>query len=352
LGHFSPEYILLLKIAWFLCDRLFLGINFMAVENTLIQIHKVCEPIIGFLNGGSGAAILAGFLTFVASRWSAEADRKEKIKDCRESFQKILPNYIERIKEMIETLNSERIRLSGENTEGPNTGSLASGKLLKALNVKLEFVKNLPLTDFFSYPEVVEAYTDKSHKSKLSHVRKIELIHSIFGSFESVYSNQLDCINLYKDSGKERIERIYSLHFCFKEVLRSLNILANMSGSIHQSLETELNSELSKTLCDYRRVNEILRNFREGELFKNTPYPYREDVGYKEHQAQLNAIELFKASSLSDAIISHDIVFQSVMAIEKQILVNFEDTHDSLERHLKDLKRNFKELSGEPNGDN
>ena len=80
---------------------------------------------------------MASLLTFWFSRWSAGADRERKFKDCRESFEKILPNYIERIKEMIETLNSERIRLSAENAEGPHQRSLASGKLLPSLGLNL-----------------------------------------------------------------------------------------------------------------------------------------------------------------------------------------------------------------------
>ena len=327
----------------------------MAVENALIQIHKVCEPIIGFLNGGSGAAILAGFLTFVASRWSAGADRERKFKDCRESFQKILPNYIKRIKETIETLNSERIRLSGENAEGPNTVSLASGKLLEVVGGQLKLITNLPFTGFFSYPEVVEAYTDKSHKSKLNHVRKTELIHKIFGSFESVYSTQLDFINLHKDSENERIERMASYDLCLQEVQRSLDILGNKSGSIQeliQSLNAGLGLEFSKLSPDYGRVNDILKNFRK-KLFNSVPSPYSDSGGYGEHQVQLNDEKFFEAaSSLSDTITSHDRVLHSVMAIEKQILANFKNTHNSLEQHLEYLKRNFKELSGEQNGDN
>jgi hypothetical protein len=208
----------------------------MAGENTLIQIYKPLEPVIGFLNDNPGAvsllgtvvtlgvAILVSWLTFWFSRWSAEDDRKQKIKDCRESFQKILPNYIERIKEMIETLNSERIRLSGENAEGPNTGSLASGKLLEGVGVQLKLINNLPFTGFFSYPEVVEAYTDKSHKSKLKHVRKVELIHGIFGSFENVYTTQLDFRNLHNDSQKERVKRIESFNLSFQKVSIPPNI--------------------------------------------------------------------------------------------------------------------------------
>jgi hypothetical protein len=351
-----------------LYDRLFSGINFMAVENTLIQIYKPLEPVIGFLNDNPGAvsllgtvvtlgvAILASWLTFWFSRWSAGADRKEKFKDCRESFQKILPNYIERIKKTIETLNFERIRLSKENAEGPNTGSLASGKLLEVVVVRLKLITNLPFTGFFSYPEVVEAYTDKSHKSKLNHVRKTELIHKIFGSFESVYSTQIDFRNLHKDSENERIERMASYDLCFQEVWRALNILRNMSSSIQgliQSLETELNLEFRKTPRDYGRVNEILRSFREGELFNNINNPDREGVGYGEHQAQLNDEKLKEACSLlRDAIISHDRVFSYVIAIEKQILMNLENTHDSLKRHLEKLELYFKELYGEPNGNN
>ncbi len=257
----------------------------MAVENALIQIHKVCEPIIGFLNGGSGAAILAGFLTFVASRWSAGADRERKFKDCRESFQKILPNYIKRIKETIETLNSERIRLSGENAEGQNTVSLASGKLLEVVGGQLKLITNLPFTGFFSYPEVVEAYTDKSHKSKLKHARKVELIHKIFGSFENVYSTQLDFINLHNDSEKERIERMASYDLCLQEVQRSLDILGNKSGSIQeliQSLNAGLGLEFSKLSPDYGRVNDILKNFRK-KLFNSVPSPYSDSGGYGEH---------------------------------------------------------------------
>ncbi|MFM7457324.1 MAG: hypothetical protein ACKO3R_01490 [bacterium] len=355
-------------MACFLYDRLFLDINFMAGKNTLIQIYKPLEPVIGFLNDNPsavsllgtvvtlGVAILASWLTFWFSRCSAEADRKQKFKDRRESFQKILPNYIKRIKKMIEALNSERIRLSGENVEDLNTGSLASGKRLDALDVKLEFITNLPLKDFFSYTEVVEAYTDKSHKSKLNHVRRIELIHNIFGIFESVYTTQLNFINLYNDSEKEWVERKASHDLCYQEVLSRLHILGNMSYSLQeliQVLVTELNSEFSKTPCDDGRVNENLKNFRGRKLFNNVPNPWSDSGGYGEHQAQLNAIELFKeASLLGDAIISHDRAFHSVMAIEKQILANFKNTHNSLEQHLEYLKRNFKELSGEQNGDN
>ncbi len=339
----------------------------MAVENIFIQIHKACEPTIGYLNNNPGAvsllgtvftsvvSILAVLLTFVGSRWSAEADRKQKIKDCRESFQKILPNYIERIKETIETLNSERIRLSGENAEGQNTGSLASGKLLEVVGGQLKLITNLPFTGFFSYPEVVEAYTDKSHKSKLKHVRKVELIHKIFGSFENVYSTQLDFINLHNDSEKERIERMASYDLCLQEVQRSLDISGNKSGSIQeliQSLNAELGLEFSKLSPDYGRVNDILKNFRK-KLFNSASNPDREGVGYGEHQAQLNDEKFFEAaSSLSDTITSHDRVFHSVMAIEKQILANFKNTHNSLEQHLKYLELNFQELSGEQNGDN
>ena len=361
-------------------DRLFLGINFMAVENTLIQIHKACELIIDFLDDNPGAvsllgtvvtlvaAILASLLTFWFSRWSARADRERKFKDCRESFQKILPNYIKRIKEMIETLNSERIRLSGENVEDLNTGSLATGKLLGGcLSVRLILVTNLPIKDFFSYPELVEAYMDKSHKSKLKNIRKTELIHEIFSSFESIYSVQLNCINLYTDSENERIERMASHDLCFQEVWRSLNILRNMSGSIQeiiQSLEIELNLELSKPFRDYWRVNEILRNFHEGELSNKVSNPYSHDGMINAmiekatnssiaEEKRLQTIKLFEeASSLSDAIISYDRVFHSVMGIEKQILVNLENTHDSLESQLKHLELNFQELHGEQNGDN
>ncbi len=152
---------MLLKIAWFLYDRLFSGINFRAVGNIFIQIHEACEPIVGFLNVNPGAvslfgtvvtlgvAILASWLTFWFSRCSARADRKEKFKDRRESFQKILPNYIERIEEMIETLNSERIRLSGESAGDLNRGSLATGKMLHSLSIQLKFITNLPFTGFF-----------------------------------------------------------------------------------------------------------------------------------------------------------------------------------------------------------
>lgn len=340
----------------------------MAVENIFIQIHKACEPTIGYLNNNPGAvsllgtvftsvvSILAVLLTFVGSRWSAEADRKQKIKDCRESFQKILPNYIERIKEMIETLNSERIRLSGENAEGPNTGSLASGKLLEGVGVQLKLITNLPFTGFFSYPEVVEAYTDKSHKSKLSHVRKTELIHGIFGSFENVYTTQLDFRNLHNDSQKERVKRMESLNLSFQKVTEKLEILRNMRDSLReliQSLGMELNLEFSKPFRDYGRVNEILQNFREKKLFNSVPSPYSDSGGYGEHQAQLNDEKFFEAvSSLSDTITSHDIAFHSVMAIEKQILANFGNTHNSLEQHLKHLELNFQELSGEQNGNN
>lgn len=344
----------------------------MAVENTLIQIHKACELIIDFLDDNAGAvsllgtvvtlgvAILASWLTFWFSRCSARADREQKFKDCRESFQKIFPNYIERTEEMIDTLNSERIRLSGENAEGPNTGSLASGKLLEGVGVQLKLITNLPFTGFFSYPEVVEAYTDKSHKSKLSHVRKTELIHGIFGSFENVYTTQLDFRNLHNDSQKERIERMESYDLCLQEVQRSLDILGNKSESIQeliQSLNAELGSEFSKLSTDYGRVNDILKIFREKlnfrkKLFNSAPNPDREGVG-KEHQAQLNDEKFFEAvSSLSDTITSHDIAFHSVMAIEKQILANFGNTHNSLEQHLKHLELNFQELSGEQNGNN
>jgi hypothetical protein len=340
----------------------------MAVENTLIQIHKVCEPIIGFLNGGSGAAILAGFLTFVASRWSAEADRKEKIKDCRESFQKILPNYIERIKEMIETLNSERIRLSGENAEGPNTGSLASGKLLEGVGVQLKLITNLPFTGFFSYPEVVEAYTDKSHKSKLKHVRKVELIHKIFGSFENVYSTQLDFINLHNDSQREWAERRASLNLSWQEVSDTL-ISLKKSPSLREHIEilcSKLDSEFSNTTCDGGEVNKILQNFCREELSQNTPYPYGKGEWINEPLKKVNVGELVEyyriqaiklklfeeAHSLNKAVTSYGRVLHSVMAIEKQILANFENTHNSLKQHLKHLERNFKELSGELNGNN
>ena len=320
----------------------------MAVENTLIQIHKACEPILGFLgffNSGSGAAILASSLTFWLSRRSAEADRKQKIKDCRESFQKILPNYIERIKEMIETLNSERIRLSGENAEGPNTGSLASGKLLEGcLSVRLEFITNLPLTDFFSYPEVVEAYSDKSHKSKLSHVRKTELIHDIFGTFESICRTQIDFINLRNDSKKERLEYITSFQLHFLKLSQKLQILGNMSDSHRElisTLETELKSEYKKTPRDFGRENEILKDFREKKLVNSVP------------ESQFNH-ELLQATPflLSEAIVSHHSTFHTLIAIEEEILANFENTHNSLESQLKHLKLNFEELGGEQNGDN
>jgi hypothetical protein len=344
----------------------------MAVENIFIQIHKACELIIDFLDDNPGAvsllgtvvtlgvAILASWLTFWFSRCSAGADRERKFKDRRESFQKILPNYIERIKETIETLNSERIRL-GENAEDLNTGSLASGKPLEVVGGQLKRITNLPFTGFFSYPEVVEAYTDKSHKSKLKHVRKVELIHKIFGSFENVYSIQLDFINLHNDSEKERIERMASYDLCLQEVQRSLDISGNKSDSIQeliQSLNAELGLEFSKLSTDYGKVNDILKIFREKlnfrkKLFNSAPNPDREGVGYGEHQAQLNDEKFFEAvSSLSDTITSHDRAFHSVMAIEKQILANFKNTHNSLEQHLEYLKRNFKELSGEQNGDN
>lgn len=340
----------------------------MAVENTLNQIHKACELIIDFLDDNAGAvsllgtvvtlgvAILASWLTFWFSRCSARADREQKFKDCRESFQKIFPNYIERIEEMIDTLNSERIRLSGENAEGPNTGSLASGKLLEGVGVQLKLINNLPFTGFFSYPEVVGAYTDKSHKSKLKHVRKVELIHNIFGSFENVYSTQLDFINLHRYSAKERVKRMESLNLSFQKVTEKLEILRNMRDSLReliQSLGMELNLEFSKPSPDYGRVNEILKNFREKKLFNSVPSPYSDSGGYGEHQAQLNDEKLFQAaSSLSNAIISYDRVFHSVMTIEGQILANFENKDGSLKRHLENLKRNFKELSGELNGDN
>jgi hypothetical protein len=236
----------------------------MVVENIFIQILKVCEPILGFLNSGSGAAIVASLLTslftFWFSRWSAGADRERKFKDCRESFEKILPNYIERIKEMIETLNSERIRLSGENAEGPHQRSLASGKLLPSLGLQLKLITNLPFTGFFSYPEVVEAYMDKSHKSKLKHVRKVELIHKIFGSFESVYSTQLDFMNLHKDSEKERLERIANGISIFQKIDTSFNDLRQMSPTHHQSIQDlviNLNLENSKPSPDLSSINNI-----------------------------------------------------------------------------------------------
>jgi len=300
---------------------------------------------------------LASLFTFWFSRWSAEADRKREIKDRRESFQKIIPNYIKRIKEMIETLNSERIRLSGENAEGPNTGSLASGKLLEGVGVQLKRINNLPFTGFFSYPEVVEAYTDKSHKSKLKHVRKVELIHKIFGSFENLYTTQLDFINLYNDSQKERVKRMESRNLCFEEVWKNLNILGNVSDSLQEpvkSLEIELNSEFKKTPRDYRTINDILAKFRENKLLNQLQNPYRSDIEYYGNdQAQLHYLECFKVGfSLSDAIIGHDRVFRSVIAIEGQILANFGNTHDSLKRHLEKLELYFKELKGELNGDN
>lgn len=318
----------------------------MAVENIFIQIHKACEPILGFLgffNSGSGAAILASSLTFWLSRRSAEADRKQKIKDCRESFQKILPNYIERIKEMIETLNSERIRLSGENAEGPNTGSLASGKLLEGVGVQLKLITNLPFTGFFSYPEVVEAYTDKSHKSKLSHVRKTELIHDIFGTFESICRTQIDFINLHNDSKKERLEYITSFQLHFLKLSQKLQILGNMSDSHRElisTLETELMSEYKKTPRDFGRENEILKDFREKKLVNSVP------------ESQFNHELLQAASLLSDAILSHHSTFHTLIAIEEEILANFENTHNSLESQLKHLELNFQELSGEQNGNN
>jgi hypothetical protein len=326
----------------------------MVVENIFIQILKVCEPILGFLNSGSGAAIVASLLTFWFSRWSAGADRKEKFKDCRESFQKILPNYIERIKKTIETLNFERIRLSKENAEGPNTGSLASGKLLEVVVVRLKLITNLPFTGFFSYPEVVEAYTDKSHKSKLKHVRKTELIHKIFGSFESVYSTQIDFRNLHKDSEKERIERIANGISIFQKIDTSFNDLRQMSPTHHQSIQDlviNLNLENSKPSPDLSSINNILKNFNKNVLFQGVVNPYLSP--FTSDQDRSKSVEIFKeASSLRDAIIAHDRVLHSVIGIEKQMLMNLENTHDSLKRHLEKLELYFKELYGEPNGDN
>jgi hypothetical protein len=245
---------------------------------------------------------------------------------------------------MIDTLNSERIRLSGENAEGPNTGSLASGKLLEGVGVQLKLITNLPFTGFFSYPEVVEAYTDKSHKSKLSHVRKTELIHGIFGSFENVYTTQLDFRNLHNDSQKERVKRIESFNLSFQKVRGQLEILGNMSDSHRElisTLEAELKSEYDKTPSDYRRENEILKKFREEKLVNIIP------------ESQFNQ-ELLQATPflLSEAIVSHHSTFHTLIAIEEEILANFENTHNSLESQLKHLKLNFEELGGEQNGDN
>lgn len=352
----------------------------MAVENIFIQIHKACEPTIGYLNNNPGAvsllgtvftsvvSILAVLLTFVGSRWSAEADRKQKIKDCRESFQKILPNYIERIEEMIETLNSERIRLSGESAGDLNRGSLATGKMLEVVGVQLKLITNLPFTGFFSYPEVVEAYTDKSHKSKLNHVRKTELIHKIFGSFDSVYNIQLDFINLNKDSQREWAERRASLNLSWQEVSDTL-ISLKKSPSLREHIEilcSKLDSEFSNTTCDGGEVNKILQNFCREELSQNTPYPYGKGEWIDEPLKKVNVGELVEyyriqaiklklfeeAHSLNKAVTSYGRVLHSVIGIEKQMLMNLENTHDSLKRHLEKLELYFKELKGELNGDN